>query len=41
MSCNQYLEGVKSNGDALQYIKEQIDELCLETVKVMVFHYNS
>ena len=27
------LEAVKSNGDALQYVKEQTVEVCLEAVK--------
>ena len=32
-SYNESLEAVKQNGDALQYVKEQSEAICLEAVK--------
>ena len=34
------MEAVKKNGMALQYVKEQTSEICMEAVKKMVVHYN-
>ena len=32
-SVEESLEAVKRNGDALQYVKEQTEQVCLEAVK--------